>query len=114
MDDPLAFARAELLRSIEELERMYAGLRDVDAGVSNSGLRKLRRLRTQVRRSKSYAELKIATSVATKTLQVVASELIKMLFETLSYQLPAYHPRRSPYDSWRSNQIPTFCCWVNA
>jgi hypothetical protein len=114
MDDPLAVERAELLRMIEELERHYAGLQDVKAGVSSFSMTDLVALRTRVEASKSPTELNKAWKVAETILRVLASELIKRWFDTFNYLLAATSARSCTYDCWRINQVLTESRWANA
>lgn len=114
MDDPLAVEREELLRMIEELERLYAGLQDVEAGVSNFRMTDLARLRKRVQASKSPTDLNKAWKVAETILGVVAIELIKRWFETFNYLLAAIFSRSSLYDCWGINQVLTRGRWANA
>lgn len=114
MYDPLAVERDELLRMIGELERLYAALQDVEAGVSNSRMADLRRLRRQVERSKSPSELNSAWKMATAILRAVASELVKLWFETFNYLLAALNSRSGSYDRWGVNPCAARRRWANA
>jgi len=114
MDDPLAVEREELLGMIEELERLYAGLPIVVAGVSNSRMIELKRLRMQVESTKSPTRLYSAWKVAEKLLRAAAVEVIKLLFETLNCLITAVRSRRSSYEDRRINKIPTWRGWPHA
>lgn len=114
MDDPLAVERDELLQIIGELERLCAGLRDVNAGVSISWIRELQRLRRQVEEARSPTKLKMAWPVAQELLKAIAAELIKWLIETLNCSFAAIGSRRCLYESRRMHQILTRRRWSHA
>ena len=111
MRDSLAVERAELLKMVERLERLCAGLQDVNAGVSDAWMSELKQLRRQVERANSQTKLKIAWDIAEGILKAAAAELIRILFETFSCLLTAIDLRSVSYDPWRSNQIPTCRRW---
>lgn len=114
MVDPLAVAREELLVVIEQLERLTAGLRDEEAGVSIDLTSKLQRLRTQVEGAQSQRKLRVAWKVAEALLMAVAAELVRLLIETLNYLFAANDSRSRLYDSRRMHQIPKNSCWAYA
>lgn len=114
MVDPLAAEREELLGMIGELERLYAGLPSVKTGVSDSRMTELARLRTRVEKTKSRTELKSARKTATLILKAGASELIRLLFEILSYLQAAPKSRSILDDCWRGDQVVTRCRWADA
>jgi hypothetical protein len=109
MDDPLTVERDELLRMLEELDRFYAGLQGVEAGVLDLRVIELQQLRMRLENSKSPTKLKRDWEVAERLLVVAAAELIKLLFETLNYILAATKSRRRLYEDRRINQIPAWC-----
>lgn len=94
--------QAELLELIEILEDAFRRLRDVDAQVSDDGLRRLREARgklTRVTRSNSRA---VALDVAKAILAELAVEAIRWLMSgTSTYLFPAFHERCRHNDSWR-------------
>jgi hypothetical protein len=104
--DPLDIERGEILGMIEELERLYAGLQDVEAGVSDHRLEELRRLRESVLKARSPSKLNWLAMVVDGILKAAAAEMIKRLFGTFNYLLAAFTSRRSSYDDWRVNKIP--------
>ena len=115
MDDPLAVERDELLKMIGELERLHAGLQDVNAGVSNSRISELQQLRKQVEQTRSPTKLQWAWTVAQEVLKVVAAELMKRLIETLSCLFAAVALRRCSYDEgWRLHQVFAQLRWTFA
>jgi hypothetical protein len=114
MEDPLAVEREELLSMIEELEWLYAGLRDDVAGVSDSRMIELKQLRRRVMRARSPTKLKSAWEAAEKLLRAVAVEVIKLLFETFNCTITAINSRRSSYEDRGINQIPAWRRWAHA
>jgi hypothetical protein len=114
VEDPLIVEREELLQLIEELERLCAGLQDVNAGVSSRTIKRLRRLRAEVARSRSPTKWNHAWTIALEIIRAVAPELVKLWIETLTYELAARFARRHPYEVWSVPEIPTRLEWAHA
>lgn len=106
-EDPLAVERAELLNVIEQLERLAAGLQDVNAEGSSTRTERLRRLRNQVESARSPAKRKIAWDVARIVMGELAVELIKWLTGSSNYIRTAVSLRRNSYATWRMHQVLT-------
>ena len=76
MNSSLAVAQAEMLQVIESLERVVAGLQDVNAGVSKYG-DELHRLRERVLQVRSPSRWRVVFEVGREVLERIAVELLK-------------------------------------
>lgn len=115
MASSLSTERAEFLRMLEELERLYAGLPGDHAGVSNQGLRKLQELRARVDGAPSPAKLHQAWRDAQPILSAAAAELLRLWLGTLLNCLSiAVGWRVGLYDNRRMHQVVASSSWLHA
>ena len=78
--DSLGVERAEMLRMIEDLERVVEGLNGVNAGVSSECANELQRLRKQVEKEpQSPSKWRGVLDFAAEVLAKIAAELLKAL-----------------------------------
>lgn len=76
MKDSLAAERAEMLKMIEHLEAVVAGLPGDNAGVSQQDIEDLQRLRERVAEPQEPDEWRNLTSLAVEFLARLAAELL--------------------------------------
>lgn len=114
MDDPLDVEREELLVLLEQLERLCAGLQDVNAGVSPRRCDVLCRLRDEVKSSESPSKLLEVRKVALDILKAVAAAVVTKWIETLICNLTAARLRILIYDVRRVHTIAPGFSWSQA
>lgn len=114
MEDPLIVERGELLKMVEELERLTADLQDGNAGVSPQSVERLRQLRVKVEQARSPSKRKVAWRLALEVLKEVGPELVKLWIETLTCALTAPSAWRWIYAVRGVPEIPARIEWAHA
>jgi hypothetical protein len=112
--DPQTVFRAELIKLTLELHVAAAGLRDVDARVSDDFLRELRRLRREIDVAPG-SELAGLADELDDLLRAVAIEVIVKILGTSAYQSCPHLFCGKSIDEYR-NSYPYVArvCWAEA
>lgn len=115
MASSLSTERVALLRMIEELERLSAGLPSDNAGVSNHGRRKVQELRARLDGAPMPTKLYGVWRDAQPVLKAVAAELLRLWLGTLlnCFSLAVYR-LAGLYDNRRVHKVAAYCSGLNA
>lgn len=105
MPDRRNVRRVEFRRIIDKLERLFADLQDVNAGVSPRRIALFRKLRRMKDQYPTPSAIRMALKLVVKLLEIAATELMKKWIETLICLLSAARPRVFSYDCWPVYQI---------
>ena len=108
--------QAELLKLIEQLEKEYHRLRDVDAQVSAEGLERLRELRVRLERACRIQPRSVSLDLKKAILADLAVEIVKLLFSAVTsiYSKTKASLQSAFYDSWRRHSDASVVSWPQA